>query len=160
MNFSDDTADFLYLLSKNSVEYLIVGGEAVIFYGYSRLTGDIDIFYERTQKNAKKLYDTLNDFWSNNIPGVNNSEIFLKEGTVLQFGFPPNRIDLLNNIDGVSFEECWKNRLNIEFEIKSKKVILHYISIDDLIKNKKASGRNKDLADVEFLEKVQKEDPP
>ncbi len=154
MKFSEDIAEFLFLLNKNSVEYLIVGGEAVIFYGYSRLTGDIDIFYNNTEKNVKLLFFTLNEFWNNNIPGITNYDILLKNDTILQFGFPPNRLDLINSIDGIGFEECWKNKFSVEYEIKNRLVLLNYISIKDLIKNKKASGRNKDLADIEYLEKI------
>lgn len=154
MNFSDDTTEFLFLLNKNSVEYLIVGGEAVIFYGYPRLTGDIDVFYNNTEKNAKQLFSTLLEFWNNNIPGITNYEILLKKDSIIQFGFPPNRLDLINSIDGIEFEECWENRHSIEYNINNKLVLINYISINDLIKNKKASGRNKDLADVEYLEKI------
>ncbi|MGE5861373.1 MAG: hypothetical protein ACM34J_12505, partial [Ignavibacteria bacterium] len=70
--FSQDVIEFLYLLSKHKVKYLIIGGEAVIYYGHARLTGDIDIFYQRNSENAAKLFEMLNEFWEKNIPGINN----------------------------------------------------------------------------------------
>ncbi len=92
--FSEDIIEFLYLLFKYEVNYLIVGGEAVIYYGHARLTGDIDIFYKRDNKNILKLFNALNEFWNNDIPGLNHQKELMQEGVIFQFGVPPNRIDL------------------------------------------------------------------
>jgi hypothetical protein len=72
--FSDDVLDFLHLLSKYWVKYLIVGDEAVIFYGYVRLTGDIDFFYDRSEDNIDKLFSALSEFWNNDIPGISEKK--------------------------------------------------------------------------------------
>ena len=110
IEFSQDVQEFLYLLSKYGVRYTIVGGEAVIYYGNPRLTGDIDLFFEPSKENVKKLYEALNDFWDNDVPGIQNQEELLDDGLILQFGVPPNRIDLINKIDAVSFLQAWSNK--------------------------------------------------
>ena len=115
-SFSKDVLDFLLLLHKNGVRYLIVGGEAVIFHGYARLTGDIDFFYEATPKNVKRLYEALREFWQGNVPGIAAAQEFLQVGLVIQFGVPPNRIDLVNQIDGVKFEEAWRNKVIVRLK--------------------------------------------
>ena len=72
--FSSDVSEFLFLLFKHKVRYLIVGGEAVIYYGHARLTGDIDLFYDRENNNIQKLYSTLTEFWNSNIPGIKSKD--------------------------------------------------------------------------------------
>lgn len=89
---------------------MIVGGEAVIYYGHARLTGDIDLFYETTSENVTCLLDALREFWSGPIPGVRSGREFLKRGMVFQFGVPPNRIDLMIEVEGIEFEDAWKRR--------------------------------------------------
>ena len=103
--FSADTREFLALLHKHSVRYVIVGGDAVIYYGHARLTGDVDFFYEASTANAQALFAALREFWSGDIPSVAQWEELTQSGLVVQFGVPPNRIDLVNDIDGVRFEE-------------------------------------------------------
>ncbi len=149
--FSPDILEFLYLLSKFEVRYLLVGGEAVIFYGYARLTGDIDIFYDRSAENAEKLLYVLTEFWDGKIPGVKKKNDLMKKGMVLQFGVPPNRIDLLNDIDGIVFEKAWERKAVRAILRSRKKFEIYYIGINDLIKNKKTVRRNKDLDDMRFL---------
>ena len=100
-HFSNDILEFLSLLDRNGVKYLIVGGEAVIYYGFARLTGDIDLFYERTSENVEKLYHVLVQFWGGKIPGLKNQQELLEPGAVFQFGVSPNRLDLLNDIGGL-----------------------------------------------------------
>ncbi len=151
MIFSDDILEFLYLLNKHNVKYMIVGGEAVIYYGYARLTGDIDIYYDLSKENCTKLFSCLNEFWDNDIPGLNQTEELERDGIIIQFGLPPNRIDLINNIDGVNFNEAWTNKESLNIEDKSLSFVINYIGIDDLIKNKKYSGRNKDMDDLDYL---------
>ena len=152
--FSDDISEFLYLLFKHDVHYMIVGGEAVIFYGHARLTGDIDIFYSRDKKNIEKLFKALNEFWDNDIPGIKEQSELMQEGVVFQFGIPPNRIDLINNIEDVKFNEAEKNKNEDTIKIKNEKFKISYIGLDDLIKNKKAVNRYRDKEDLIFLNKV------
>ncbi len=155
-SFSYDVTEFLYLLSKRNVHFLIVGGEAVIYYGYARLTGDIDIFYDRAIENVEKLFDVLKEFWKGEIPGIKSKKELMLKGMVFQFGVPPNRIDLINDIDSVSFDQAWvKKELN-SISYKKKEFEIYYIGIDVLIKNKKAANRNKDMDDMRFLREVKR----
>jgi hypothetical protein len=153
---SDDTIEFLYLLNKYKVSYVIVGGEAVIYYGHARLTGDIDIFYDRTDVNSKNLFNALNEFWNNNIPGISDYKELLGKGAVFQFGIPPNRIDLINVIEGVSFKEVWKNKTKDNASFKRMEFGVFYIGLNELIKNKKAVGRFKDKEDLQYLNELKK----
>ena len=99
-HFSPDVSVLLGLLSQHGVRHFVVGCEVMIHYGLARLTGDIDISCEPTADNAHAPYDALREFWLGAIRGI-----------VDQFGVPLNRIDLLNTIEGVSFEECWTHRV-------------------------------------------------
>lgn len=108
-NFSTDVLELLTLLYKHKVEYLIVGGQAVIFYGHVRLTGDIDIFYNQTRKNAKNLYNVLREFWKNDIPGIESESELMENNIIFQFGVIPNRVDLISTIEAVNFDEAWVN---------------------------------------------------
>jgi predicted nucleotidyltransferase len=154
--FSKDIQDLLSSFSEHGVKYLIVGGEAVIYHGYPRFTGDIDVFYERTPENADRLWKALNAFWVNGVPGMQGPSELLEEGTIVQFGVPPNRMDFINSIDGVSFQQAWKNRITEDVAASRKKFKIHYIGLDDLIRNKKAVSRNKDLDDLRYLERMKK----
>jgi len=155
-SFSPDITEFLSLLMKHDVRYLIVGGEAVIFYGYARLTGDIDIFYDLEAGNTENLYRALDDFWSGSIPGVDREEELREEGIIIQFGRPPNRIDLINRISGVNFQDVWAGRNRVMLETGEGEIPLHFISLDDLIRNKEQAGRPKDLDDLEYLRRVKR----
>lgn len=88
------------------------------------------------------------------IPGIHSYQELQTSGYVIQFGIPPNRIDLINEIDGVSFEEAWKVKQKEEITIKSIKVVVNFIGLSHLIKNKRKSGRNKDLEDLNYLENI------
>jgi hypothetical protein len=153
--FSKDIVDFLFLLSKYDVKYVIVGGEAVIYYGHARLTGDIDIFYELSKENAEKLFQVLNDFWDSDIPGVKKIEELMKGGEVFQFGVPPNRIDLLNSIENVEFGEAWNNKKEDTINLSDSDVKIYYIGLSELIKNKESLNRYRDKDDLIFLKKIQ-----
>ena len=156
-SFSRDVLDFLLLLHKQEVRYLIVGGEAVIFHGYARLTGDIDFFYEATPGNVRLLYDALHEFWQGHVPGIATPQELLQVGLVVQFGLPPNRIDLVNQIDGVNFKEAWSNRVIVRLKGTGlDNAFIFYMDREYLIRNKRASGRPKDLDDLRFLESGQK----
>jgi hypothetical protein len=150
-SFSPDMCDFLALLHKHEVKYMIVGGEAVIFYGYARLTGDIDFFYERSLENAEKLFDVLLEFWGGSVPDLKDAGELLDPGLILQFGVPPNRIDLINQISGVEFEDAWPSRKTVSL-VGQTPTTIQYLGLSSLIQNKKASRRDKDIDDVNHLE--------
>ena len=132
---------------------MIVGGEAVIYYGYARVTGDIDIFYDGSQTNAEHLFAALEEFWQGKVPGVRGPAELMPSGTIVQFGVPPNRIDLINRIAGVSFAKAWPRRLRACVRVAGQKVPLWYLGLGDLLRNKRAAGRPKDLADLAFLQR-------
>ncbi len=151
-HFSPDTADFIRLLQKHSVRYLIVGGEAVIYYGYVRLTGDVDFFYDLAPENTEGLFVALAEFWGGDIPGVRTASDLSRHDQVLQFGRPPNRIDLLTRISGISFADAWSGRERVELVLEGdERVPMQYIGLPQLLVNKRASGRPKDLDDLSFL---------
>ncbi|MFA6542733.1 MAG: DUF6036 family nucleotidyltransferase [Bacteroidota bacterium] len=156
LKFSADVSEFMRLLSMFDVQYLVVGGEAVIYYGHARLTGDIDFFYDISDKNVEKLFEVLKIFWDGEIPEIKHKKELKKKGMVIQFGAPPNRLDLVNSIDGITFTAAWKNKVVESFTYKKKHYPVYYIGIDDLIKNKKAVHRNKDNDDIRFLTAVKK----
>jgi len=155
-HFSLDIQEFLTLLLKHKVRYVIVGGEAVIFYGYARLTGDVDFFYESKDENIEKLYETLSEFWDGDIPGIEKKEELKEPGVIVQFGTPPNRIDLLNQIDGVTFQEAWDNKIEVNIKIRGEKIPTYFIGLNQLIKNKELLKRYKDLEDLKYLKKAKK----
>ena len=151
--FSSDITEFLFLLHVRQVRSLIVGGEAVIYYGHARLTGDIDIFYEASPENADRLFAALCEFWGGDVPGVCSSQELRELGTIFQFGAPPHRIDLHNRIDGVSFEECWEPRTSVHTTFNGRPFPVHYIGKEQLIRNKEAARRDRDLDDLRFLKR-------
>ncbi len=102
--FSPDLREFLALLGTHRVRYVVVGGEAVIYHGYARLTGHLDLFFDASPTNAQRLYDALLEFWAGSIPSIAAAADLRVRSTVFRFGVPPNRLELLNAIDGVSFE--------------------------------------------------------
>jgi hypothetical protein len=150
-NFSPDLIEFFRVLERHQVECMVVGGEAVIFHGYPRFTGDIDFFYGTDAGNIGKLFAALLEFWNGNIPGIAAAAELAEEGVVVQFGRPPHRIDLLNRIDGVAFAEAWPNRVEVEIAGAGTPIRTAYLGKGELLKNKRASGRPKDLDDVEHL---------
>lgn len=152
--FSPDVVEFISLLQRHAVRYLIVGGEAVIYYGYTRLTGDVDFFYDREPRNTDRLFSALSEFWGGAVPGISNAEELLAEDVVVQFGRPPNRIDLISRIDGISFDEAWSTRKPVDIEGAEEPVTALFIGMDSLIANKRASGRPKDLEDLAYLEEA------
>jgi predicted nucleotidyltransferase len=143
---SSDFREFIRLLNNNEVKYLVVGGYAVGIHGHPRYTGDLDIWLLPDKENAFKSLKSLDEF------GFGSLEItetdLMKEGTVIQLGQPPLRIDLLNSIDGVSFHECYPNKKTVSID----GLEVNFIGYNDLIKNKKATGRHQDLGDIENLQ--------
>ncbi len=143
-----DFREFVELLIKHRVEYIIVGGYAVGIHGYPRYTGDLDIWLNPSKSNAEKILKAVAEF------GFSSYDLkiedFIKEGNVIQLGYPPLRIDLLTQIDGVEFNDCYSKVEKMTID----DLIMNVISFDDLIKNKRSSGRHKDLDDLENLERM------
>jgi Nucleotidyl transferase of unknown function (DUF2204) len=133
-------------LNAQSVKALIVGGYAVAFHAKPRFTKDIDLFVEPHPDNAQRLLRALSDFGFGAVDlGVDD---FTTPGRVVQLGLAPNRVDLMTAIDGVSFAEAWTGRVSGLFGA----VPVFYIGKAELVRNKRATGRAQDLADVEALE--------
>lgn len=145
MVLHQDYKELLNLLNQNKVEYLVVGAYALSFYGFPRNTGDIDVWVGTEEENAKKMAKTLSDFGFSSL-GFSEKD-FLEKNTVIQLGVPPVRIDILTSVSGLEFNEAYKNRKVFD----TGELRINYISKEDFIKNKKASGRLKDLADIESL---------
>ena len=141
----DDFKEFLRLLNSHAVDYLLIGGYAVGYYGYPRTTADLDIWVAIRSDNAEKLVDVFHDF------GMQAEEIspplFMEPGNIVRMGVAPVRIEVLNDIDGVEFQDCLPRSATIEID----GVPVKLISLSDLRKNKRASGRYKDLDDLEHL---------
>jgi hypothetical protein len=148
MDLNKDFKEFIALLNANGVEYLLVGGYAVGFYGYPRFTQDIDIWINPSEVNAEKILKTLNDFGFP-IKRLSAND-FLQPETIFQMGRPPFRIDIINSLDGVKFPNCYKRRISMTV----KEIKIDIISIQDLRKNKKTVGRLKDLNDLNYLKKL------
>ena len=140
-----DFKDFLKLLKSHEVRYLLIGGYAVIYHGFPRATGDMDIWVAVSRDNASKLVDVLKDFGFE-VPDL-SPNLFLEEGKVIRMGLPPIRLKILTSVSGVSFEECFNSRIVERID----DVEINIISLEFLKKNKKASGRYKDLNDLENL---------
>jgi hypothetical protein len=140
-----DFREFIELLDSNKVKYLVLGGYAVAFHGHPRYTKDLDIWLESSEDNALRVLRALEEFGFGGM-GL-TKEDFLQKGQVIQLGFPPNRIDLINSPSGVDFTECYSSRIEIEFD----GLKISVIDLESLKKNKKASGRLQDLADLEKL---------
>jgi predicted nucleotidyltransferase len=145
MVMNKDFKEFIELLNKNRVKYLIVGGYAVGFHGYPRYTKDLDVWILISSDNADKLMNALNQFGFSSV-GL-KADDFIKPGEFIQLGYPPNRIDIVTSCDGVEFENCYKTKQEIEID----SIKINFIDFENLIKNKKASGRLQDLADLDNL---------
>lgn len=140
-----DFSEFLQLLNDHGVEYLVIGGHAVAFHGYPRATGDLDVWVAVDRENANRLVVALRTFGFD-LPEL-QPDLFLRPGRVIRMGLPPNRIEIQTGIDGVSFDECSPRGIVAELD----GVRVRFISLPDLKLNKRASGRHKDLADLEQL---------
>jgi hypothetical protein len=140
-----DFKEFLKLLNSNQVEYLLVGGYAVGYHGYPRATADLDIWVAIHPHNREKLIQVLREFGFN-LPEL-TPDVFARENKVIRMGLPPIRIELLTSLDGVGFDECYETRIQDRLDgIEVNLINLEYLKI-----NKKASGRYKDLNDLEHL---------
>ncbi len=140
-----DFKEFLKLLNSHRVEYLLVGGYAVGYHGYPRATGDMDLWVAVRQNNAEKLVVVLREFGLN-APQL-SADIFLQEDQIIRMGVPPMRIELLTTISGVDFDSCYSERIVDVID----SVEVHIINLKHLKQNKQASGRYKDLDDLQYL---------
>ena len=145
MEIQPDFRDLLELFNSHKAKYLIVGGYALAFHGAPRYTGDIDIFIESNAENAARIFSALEDFGFGSV-GLTPAD-FNKPGQIIQLGVPPVRVDIVTSITGVSWEEAESNRVKGSYG----DIVVHYIGREQLIANKKAVGRKKDLADLEAL---------
>ena len=145
IRLQEDFKEFLKLLEAFEVEYLLVGGYAVGYYGYPRPTGDIDIWISRSQKNTEKVIKVLNEFGFSS-PEL-SAELFTLEKSIVRMGIPPFKIEIITFIDGVTFDDCFKRKNLVEID----GCLVNLISLPDLKTNKRASGRPKDINDLENL---------
>ena len=150
MELDKDFREFIELLNEHKVQYLVIGGYAVNFHGYPRYTKDIDFWLWMTKPNIKKLIEAIKEFGF----GELNLEIedFMTTDNIIQLGYEPYRIDLLVDVEGIDFEECYERRIKAELDGTEVK----FLSLQDLIRAKRAAGRLQDLADAEQLEKLEK----
>lgn len=140
-----DFKEFLRLLNAHQVEYLLIGGYAVGYYGYPRATNDLDIWIAVHPANANKMVLALKEFGFD-LPEL-HPDIFAREDQIVRMGVPPMRIEVATGISGVTFQECYSQRVIDHIE----DIEVSLISLSHLKTNKKASGRHKDLDDLEHL---------
>ncbi len=143
-----DFVEMLAALSAAGAEYLLVGAHALAAHGVVRATGDLDIWVRPTAENAAKVWQALVAFGAP-LQELSERDLASPE-VVFQIGVVPYRIDVMTSIDGVSFEEAWSRRTAVRLE--GQEVPL--IGRDDLLRNKRATGRLRDLADAEELSKL------
>jgi hypothetical protein len=142
-----DFVDLLRAFAAADVRFLVVGAYALALHGLPRATGDLDVWIDPTPANARRAYGALRDFGA---PLANlREEDLTNRDLVFQMGVAPVRIDVLMSISGVVFDEAWERRTETVFE----GVRFPVIGLDDLIQNKRACGRPKDLVDLEILER-------
>ncbi len=143
---NEDYKEILQILLNNEVKFLVVGAYAMAVYGYPRATGDFDIWVEATSGNSQKIYLSLSEF------GAPLSQIteetFAEKGIVFQIGVAPRRIDIITHVDGVEFNDAYQDKEEVEIE----NLKIPFLSKINLIKNKKATGREKDNLDIKYLQ--------
>lgn len=145
MEIPNDFKELLELFNKHMVEYVIVGGYALAFHGAPRVTGDIDLFVRPRTDNAERILAALNEFGFGSLDL--SVEELTKPGMVIQLGVPPVRVDIITRVSGVSWEKADADKVPGRYG----QTPVHFISRDDFIANKKATGRLKDAADLEAL---------
>jgi predicted nucleotidyltransferase len=145
MRLGPDFVEFLNLLNEHRVRYLLIGGYAVAVHGHVRATNDIDVWIEATPENARRTEAAIREFGFD-LPEL-TTERLLDARVITRMGVPPMRIEVLSAISGVSFEEAYVNRISVDVD----SIRVPVIGLEDLLANKRASGRAKDLADVEEL---------
>ena len=141
----DDFREFLKLLNAHGVDYLLVGGYAVGLHGYPRATVDLDIWTRPSAANADRVIGALRAFGFD-LPAL-EPRLFVDPLSIVRFGTPPFRIEIMTTIDGVDYDTCRANAVTLDLDGAQVPVI----SLADLKTNKRAAGRNKDLADLDHL---------
>ena len=149
---NDDYKDMLLALSERKVKFLLVGAYAMAAHGYPRSTMDIDLWVMPDSENAVLVLQALEDFGAP--VGDLSPEDLQNDGMIFQIGVAPRRIDILTSVDGLRFDDSFANSNIIEIE----GIPVHVLSVSDLVKNKRSTGRLKDLADVESLTVCNKEE--
>ena len=145
MEIQKDFKDLLELLNAHKVEYLVVGGYALAFHGVPRFTGDIDLFVKPDARNAERIVSAIDEF---GFGSLNLSEAdFSSADNVIQLGVPPVRVDIMTSLTGISWDKARAGRTAGSYG----GITVHFIGREDLIANKRALGRRKDLADLEAL---------
>ena len=142
---SQDFKEFVLLLNEKKIDYLVVGGYAVGVHGYPRYTGDIDIWIRVSDENSNKMVSVLEEFGFSSYNLTKDD--FLNLNNVIQLGHPPGRIDIMMSIDGITFDEAYPNKVIKKID----ELEINFISLADLIRNKKATGRDKDILDIKKL---------
>ena len=151
MTLPEDLKQLLLAFNAHGVEYLVVGGWAVSFYSEPRSTKDIDLFIRADVKNSEAVFRALADFGAP-LTGLTPADFRDNPTSIFQLGHEPTRADILQSIDGVDFGEAWAKRIELSLE----GVPVHVVSAEHLILNKLASGRLRDLADVEAIREADK----
>jgi hypothetical protein len=145
MSVNQDFRDLFAALNEARAEFLIVGGYALAVHGFPRFTKDLDVWVGATQENAQKVWAALDGF------GAPFGDLALQDlstpGIVFQMGLPPNRIDIITAIDGVGFQEAWEHRVSTGYGDQS----VFVMGLEDLIRNKEATGRPQDALDAKTL---------
>ena len=142
-----DYKEMLHILTEEGVRFIVVGAYALGVHGFPRATGDMDIWVEPSPSNAEKLIQSLTRFGAP-LSDVKKGD-FTTKGIVFQIGVAPRRIDILTAIDGVEFDPAYENRLVVVLEA----LAIPVLSLEDLIKNKESTGREKDALDAKLLRK-------
>lgn len=148
MKLQKDLREFVRLLSSLGVDFIVVGGHAVAYHGHPRYTGDIDFLLRPTRANAALVLEALRRFGFGTL--ALSEDDFVRPGSVVQLGRPPNRIDLLTSISGVEFESAWVASARGSLD----GIDVAFLGLEHLLVNKQAAGRPKDLADIDALRAV------
>jgi hypothetical protein len=155
LEFSQDFEDLLGAFIEQNVDFVIVGAHALAAHGHSRATGDLDVLVRPTADNARLVHRALQAFGAPLLAHGVRAEDFEREDMVYQMGLPPQRIDILTSVSGVSYDDCTVDALSGLLG----KVVVRFMGLEAQIKNKRATGRTKDLADVEALEALRARRP-
>jgi len=151
MFVNSDFSDLLRLFNDNHVKYLVIGGYALIHYAEPRFTKDLDLWISTDAYNAAAVYQALKSFGAP-LAGMTEAD-FSEEGYFYQIGVPPIRVDILMGIPGGEFEPAWNNRNEVDFD----GLVVPFVSKQDLIELKRASGRPQDLIDADLLSQIDDE---
>lgn len=150
MSMLRDQRDLLSAFNAEGVEYMVVGGHAVNAYGVPRLTKDLDVFLRSNRSNSERVFRALASFGAP-LEGISPADFCGNQDEIFQIGVEPNRVDLLQVISGVDFESAWERRVLLEVE---EGLHAPFLSLEDLLANKRTTARLQDLADVQHLTKM------